>query len=688
MEKNFLQLADEYTRDGDLNALEELGHKISDADYPAEKMYVTACLDFLKGKLSETLGLCENILPITSRDKVLLCKVLLLKSRVLQREGEYLASNRNLDRCFTMMHSKDSMLGDIWNAKGVNYWMLGKLERAKQCYRKASYLSKKSNNTALFLKSSINLGIVPLRQGNFFEAKIYLHNALHLCENEHATRLQIYAMLNIGELCWQNGEWKAGMDILARCCNLAQEAGLNFEQGAAYWIHGSILRDEHNYDKAKEYYNNSFELLEKSMSYTEKIYVHLNMGVMARLQGNHKLSLEQLNKAQNIMNETGEKLDQGYLLMEMAFSLWLLGEKQSAQIYLRRGIEKTLDRKYEHTIGRFIQYYIQKQKGDDYMKGLDSLLKICWKHGYDTILLREKEFFLPIVCEYALKRKRAVVPRMLLLRLVTNDEGLIDFLLKHESVKCQEIGLSMVEKLRLERFKDDVQERIWHLKPKIAKKAVTVLESLEQKAVPYLRIRLFGRFEAFKDDSTRVLIARKKVGDLFKILLLNYEQSVLRDKLMEMLWPGERPEKSFSSLRQVIFLLRKSLQECGFDAENIIHREVGIYEFRYPRQWLDIDLFSFNDTIEKGDKQWRDKNTREAVRLYERAFELYRGPLLADNLYDAWNETYRLEARDRYARIVARIMNTILLSDKERAGEFLQLAIRKDPEISVSTYSR
>jgi two-component SAPR family response regulator len=322
------------------------------------------------------------------------------------------------------------------------------------------------------------------------------------------------------------------------------------------------------------------------------------------------------------------------------------------------------------------------------MKGLDSLLKICWKHGYDTILLREKEFFLPIVCEYALKRKRAVVPRMLLLRLVTNDEGLIDFLLKHESVKCQEIGLSMVEKLRLERFKDDVQERIWHLKPKIAKKAVTVLESLEQKAVPYLRIRLFGRFEAFKDDSTRVLIARKKVGDLFKILLLNYEQSVLRDKLMEMLWPGERPEKSFSSLRQVIFLLRKSLQECGFDAENIIHREVGIYEFRYPRQWLDIDLFSFNDTIEKGDKQWRDKNTREAVRLYERAFELYRGPLLADNLYDAWNETYRLEARDRYARIVARIMNTILLSDKERAGEFLQLAIRKDPEISVSTYSR
>ncbi|MGB3341217.1 MAG: BTAD domain-containing putative transcriptional regulator [bacterium] len=686
MKQDFLQLADEYTREGNLNALEELTHKISATDYPAEQKYVTACLDFLKGKLSEALGLCEKILPITSKNKVLLCKVLLLKSRVLQREGEYVASNRNLDRCFTVMHSKDTMLGDIWNAKGVNYWMLGKLERAKRCYRKASYLSKKSNNTALFLKSSINLGIVPLRQGNFFEAKVYLHNALKLCEHEHATRLQIYAMLNIGELCWQNGEWKVGQDILTKCRHFAQEAGLNYEEGAAYWIHGSILRDEHAYDKAAEYYRKSLNLLERSMSYTEKIYVYLNMGVMARLQGNYKLALEQFNKAQTTMNETGEKLDEGYLLMEMAFSFWLLGEKQSAQTYLRRGIEKTLDRKYEYTTGRFIQYYIQKQKGGDYLKGFDSLLKVCWKHGYDTILMREREFFLPIVCEYALKRKRAVLPRMLLLRLVTSDEGLIDFLMKHKSLKCQEIGLSLVEKLGLEHYKNDVQECIWHLKPSIAKKAVSVLESLEHKAVPYLKIRLFGRFEIFRDGSTRVLIARKKAQDLFKILLLNNQQNVLRDKLMEMLWPGERPEKSFSSLRQVIFLLRKSLHEYGFDAENMIHREVGIYEFRYPTQWLDIDLFRFNDIIEQGDKQWRDENTLGAVELYEKAFDLYRGPLLAENLYDAWNETYRLEARDRYARIVARIMNTLLLSDKERAGEFIQTAIKKDPEISVSTH--
>lgn len=685
MKKDFLQLADEYTREGDLNALEKLSHKISPTDHPAEQMYVTACLDFLKGKLSETLGLCEKILPITSKNKVFLCKVLLLKSRVLQREGEYVASNRNLDRCFTVMGGKDRMLGDIWNAKGVNYWMLGKLERAKQCYRKASHLSKISNNTALFLKSSINLGIVPLRQGNFFEAKVYLHNALQLCEHEHATRLQIYAMLNLGELYWQNGEWKIGQDILTKCRHLAQEAGLNYEEGAAFWIQGSILRDEHDYDRAKEYYSKSLKLLEKSMSYTEKLYVYLNMGVMARLQGNYKRALELLNKAQTIMNDTGEKLDEGYLLMEMGFSLWLLDEKQSAQTYLKKGLEKTNNRKYENTIGRFIQHYIQKEKGCDYLRGFDSLLKICWKHGYDTVLLRERELLLPILCEYALKRKRTVMPRMLLLRLVTNDERLIDFLMKHKSVSCQEIGLSMVEKLKLVHFKKDVQERIWHVKPRIAKKAVTVLESLEHKAVPFLKIRLFGRFEIFKDNNTRVLFTRKKVQDLFKILLLNYRQTVLKDKLMEILWPDERPEKSFSSLRQIIFLLRKSLHEYGFDAENMIHREVGVYEFRYPGQWLDIDLFRFNEIVEHGDKHWRDGNKSEAIKIYENAFDLYRGPLLAENIYDAWNETYRLEARDRYARIITRIMNTLVVSDKGKAEDFLQMAIKKDPEISVST---
>ena len=449
MKKDFLQLADEYTREGDLASLGKLIHKISAAENDAEKKYVTACLSFLKGRLSEALGLCDNILPVKPHDKILLCKVLLLKSRILQREGEYVASNRNLDRCFSIMNRKDRMLGDIWNAKGVNYWMLGKLERAKQCYRKASHLSKISNDIALFLKSSINMGIVPLRQGNFFEAKIYLNNALELCEHEHAKRLKIYAMLNIGELYWQSGEWKMGKEILATCSNLAREAGLNYEEGAAYWVHGSILRDEHDYTEAKHYYSKSLELLNRSMSYTEKLYVYLNMGVMARLQGDYKQALKLFNRAQTIMNETGEKLDEGYLFLEIALSLWLLGEKRSAQSYLKKGIEKTHDRKYENTVGKFIQYYIQKEKRGESFKGFYSVLRVCWKHSYDTILLRERNLFLPMLCEYALKRKRAVMPRMLLLRLVASDERLVDFLIRHESTRCQEIGLSMVEKLKL-----------------------------------------------------------------------------------------------------------------------------------------------------------------------------------------------------------------------------------------------
>ena len=80
MEKDFLQLADEYTREGNLDALEKLTHKINVIDQPAEQMYVSACLYFLKGKLSEALGFCEKILPISSKNKDLLCKVLLLKS--------------------------------------------------------------------------------------------------------------------------------------------------------------------------------------------------------------------------------------------------------------------------------------------------------------------------------------------------------------------------------------------------------------------------------------------------------------------------------------------------------------------------------------------------------------------------------------------------------------------------------
>lgn len=684
MNEDIVRLGEEYAKKGNLVELDKIIHQLSANNLLNESLYLSAYSQFLRGKLSDALSLCEKITPSPSisKDKKLLCKIFLLKSRILQRHGEYTNSNRALDRCFTLIRDEDHMLGEIWNSKGVNYWMLGRLEEAKQCYRKARHLAKKTKRMSLFLKSCINLGIVPLRQGNFFEANIYLQNALELCQKEKENRLQIYAMLNLGELYWQRGDWEMGMDLLLKCSQLAKESALIYEEGASYWIFGSILRDEHNFDKASEFYNKALGLLERSISYTERLYVYLNIGVLERIRGDYQKSLDFLSRAQSIMNETGEKLDEGYLFIEMGFVLWFLGEKLSSLKYLKKGLEKTKNRKYEQTIGRFFLHYIQGKKDVEHFRDFDNLLKICWKNGYDTILVRERDTLLPLLCEYLSKKKRAILPRMILFRLVTKYENLIDFLLNQKSLRCQEVALSLIEKLGLQRFKDEVQKRIWDLRPKIAQKAISVLETLEQKHMPYLKINLFGKFEVTKNNHITVFFPRKKVRDLFKILLVHYKKTILREQLMEILWPDESPMKSFNSLRQLIFLLRKTLQEYGFDAANMILRETGLYEFRYPQQRLEVDLFSFKKHIQQGDVFWNSGNENEAIVYYKNAFELYQGSLFVENLYDEWTETHRLEARDMYVRVISRICSTLKKTSAEKAEDFIRDALKKEPELS------
>lgn len=674
-----------YAKRGDIEGLSRIIALVSPDSEPETHNYLTAYMHFLKGELPEALRHCDRSDPdlayASTRD--LMCKILLLKATILRRQGEYAHSNRVLDRSFRIAERDNDMLGDIWNARGVNYWMLGKFELAKQCYRKACHISKTSENVSLFLKSSINLGLVPLHQGNFFEANVYLNNARELCRREHEKRLELYALLNLGELCWKSGEWQEAERMLTECRQSAIEASLKYEEGAACWLLGNVFRDNHAYDQARVLYNDAFRLLEASTSYAEQLYVYLHSGILERLQNKNKKALDLLHRAQAIMNDTGERLDEGYLLIEMGIVLWQMGEIRSAVKYLHRGIEKTRNRKFEQAIGELLLHCLTRETLGAKDRRFEHLIRRCWKSGFDTIFLRNRDVLLPVLCEYVMNRKRSTIPRMFLLRLVTKNDRLLQFILDHSSIYCQEAALTLISRLRIEQFKPAVQQRIWDLTPRIAKQAVATLESLEQKNLPSLHITLFGRFGAYVDGRTVITIKRKKVEDLLKILLLYFDQSILAEQIMELLWPNVPPANSFNSLRQTVFLLRRVFREYGFSSDTVIHRETGSYAFRYPAQRLSIDLVQFRQDMKQADFLWGGSDRDGAYVLYEKAVACYQGPLLTENRYDEWSRTYRLEARDMCARALSRMYEVLLAANKIQAESLLDQVVHIDPEIGT-----
>ncbi len=681
---HFYTLGTRYAEQGKIKDLENLLEKLYRKKPTAEYFCLYARLLYLKGSLAEALSYCDRSYSLATSmgRESLRCQILNMKAAILRRQGEYSSSNRVLSECLGIAKSKDPALcGDIYNTMGVNYWMMAEFEQAKKYYRKAHGISKKTGENILFLKSSINLGIVPLHQGNFFEAEVYLRNAIELCEKEKQERLKIYAMLNLGELLGLSGKWEIGKKILDQCRRSGSKLGLIYEHGASMWLLGNIFRDDQDFMKARQLYRAALKLLERSSSYSECLYVYFNMGILERLRKDYPKALAYMNEAEKIINQTKERLVQGQFHLEKGYLLWLIGEHASAFRYLEKGLEETNGRQYDHMVGQLYSFIMKKANDRKRPREFERLLKNCAKRGYYTIFVREQETLLPLLSNSMARSKKAVLPRVTLLDLATRDKRIIDALLRQESRACREAAFYVIERLQLNTYVPIVKELVWEGNSPATQKAIEMLERMDTGArVPHLKIDLMGRFKITRDGAVNVLINREKARSLLKVLILHNKRALIKDQLMEMLWPGDPPQKSFNSLRQTVFLLRRDLQRHGLDADELVHRDQGMYEFRHPDQKLEIDYFLFIKLAKQGDTLMDRGDTKQALVVYEKALGMYHGPLLSENIYDTWTDPIRRHVRSVFVQVAMTVHKNLEITEAPRAARFWRDMVKRDPD--------
>ena len=138
-------------------------------------------------------------------------------------------------------------------------------------------------------------------------------------------------------------------------------------------------------------------------------------------------------------------------------------------------------------------------------------------------------------------------------------------------------------------------------------------------------------------DGRGVALGGPKQRALLAILLLRADEVVSRDRLIEGLW-GERPpptadhtlDNYVSRLRKVIGDDRISRRPPGY----VVHVHDG-----------ELDLQRFTTLLEAGRAQLGRHEPKEAAATFRNALALWRGPALADVLYEpfAAHEAQRLE---------------------------------------------
>jgi DNA-binding SARP family transcriptional activator len=171
--------------------------------------------------------------------------------------------------------------------------------------------------------------------------------------------------------------------------------------------------------------------------------------------------------------------------------------------------------------------------------------------------------------------------------------------------------------------------------------------------VPFLMVYTLGRFRVIQDDQPIDDWHGSKGKSIFKYLISRREQSVAKEVLMELFWPGADPDAARNNLNVVIYGLRKALRNNHVEFSHILFQEDRYLLNPEMQIWLDFEAFLelFQDAREAE----RSGQLERAMQLYQAAELLYQGEFLAEDRYEDWLIHQRQNLRDKYMSLLDRL---------------------------------
>ncbi|MGE3590086.1 MAG: BTAD domain-containing putative transcriptional regulator, partial [Ilumatobacteraceae bacterium] len=147
-----------------------------------------------------------------------------------------------------------------------------------------------------------------------------------------------------------------------------------------------------------------------------------------------------------------------------------------------------------------------------------------------------------------------------------------------------------------------------------------------------VRIRLLGGFEVDIDGGTVPAAEwrRRASANVVKILALQPGRRLLRDQLIDALWPDLLVDEALPRLHKATHHARRALG----DRDSISTDGAALQ--LWPRVDVHVDVVAFEEAVATA-------RTGGAVEAARAAAALYGGDLLPDDLYEPWTD----EARSR-----------------------------------------
>jgi DNA-binding SARP family transcriptional activator len=171
----------------------------------------------------------------------------------------------------------------------------------------------------------------------------------------------------------------------------------------------------------------------------------------------------------------------------------------------------------------------------------------------------------------------------------------------------------------------------------------------------------------------------KKARDLLKILISRRGRPVMREALIEALWPNQDPARTANRLAVALSTLRAVLDPGRrFGPGYFIATDGGAV--RLEREHVVVDVERFLEDACAGLVRWRARLVDEARVLLAAAEAVYGGDFLEEDLYEDWAVSLREEARATYAAVVGALAELAEAENDQEAAVLLRLRVlERDP---------
>ncbi len=201
-------------------------------------------------------------------------------------------------------------------------------------------------------------------------------------------------------------------------------------------------------------------------------------------------------------------------------------------------------------------------------------------------------------------------------------------------------------------------------------------------SMPLLEINCLGGFRAMRE---KVLVRdsewkSKRAKTFVKLLVAQDGFSVSRDSAMEMLWPDMDPGTLGPIFNSMLHRVRKVLEPKnvpGRSASCILHTD-GVVKLNKDLVRTDVGQLLYH--LDTTDRMKSGRKPANIIEEYEKAFDLYEGDFLPEDLYSDWAAPMRDRLRIRYLRALEdAAMIAESSGDRDRTLRFYERMFSADP---------